>query len=64
MADALYNFVRMDTKADIVPDYMRRLTFQEVCAYFFNWHPHQNTATFSEVETWFRRVRGWELVAV
>lgn len=63
-SEPLFNVVRSKTTKDNPPEYLRGITLQQIAAYFFNWHPHKETALFTDIALWFKEARGWEWEAV
>ncbi len=62
--DARFNVIKMANGKETVPEYLKDIPLKSIYAYFFNWHPHQETANLSDIELWYQTVRGWTWEAV
>jgi hypothetical protein len=58
-ANKTYSVIKITNKADTVPYYLEIVTLEQIYAYFFNWHAHQETALVTEIIAWFADKRGW-----
>jgi len=55
-----FQLVKATSKGDQPPEYMRDVDIQGIFAYYFNWHPDEQSATIEQVKKWYRDERGWE----
>lgn len=55
-----FEIVKLDGRAELIPDYMKDLTLAAIKAYYFNWHPHAESATLEQMKEWYKEARGWD----
>lgn len=56
-----YAVVKSHNKADTVPYYLDKVTLSELCAFYFNFHPHAEGESVVNIIKWFNEKKSWSI---